>query len=143
MFSSSYEVEREWSLDRFANRLPENPGSNESFTLGCFVEENLVASLTFFRYDGPKLMHTGGIVAVHVVAEEQGKGYGRAIVAEALERAQQVPGLSLIHLTATTTNERAISLYKSFGFEIYGTSPRAMLVDGHYIDEHLMILKLS
>ena len=143
MFSSSYEVEREWSLDRFANRLPKNPGSNESFTLGCFVEGDLVASLTFFRYDGPKLMHTGGIVAVHVVAEQQGQGYGRAIVADALERARQVPGLSLIHLTATTTNERAISLYKSFGFEIYGTSPRAMLVDGQYIDEHLMLLKLA
>ncbi len=143
MFSSSYEVEREWPLDKFANRLPKNPGSNESFTLGCFVEGNLVASLTFFRYDGPKLMHTGRMVAVHVASEQQGKGYGRAIVADALERARQVPGLSLIHLTATTTNERAISLYKSFGFEIYGTSPRAMLVDGHYIDEHLMMLKLT
>ena len=80
---------------------------------------------------------------MHVASEQQGKGYGRAIVADALERARQVPGLSLIHLTATTTNERAISLYKSFGFEIYGTSPRAMLVDGHYIDEHLMMLKLT
>ena len=143
IFSSSYETERDWPLPAFADRLPNTPGATDAFILGCFVEGDLVGSIGFYRYEGPKLEHTGRIVAAHVAAEQQGKGYGRAMVVAALERARRVPGLSLIQLTATTTNERAISLYESFGFEIYGTSPRAMLVDGQYIDEHLMALKLD
>ena len=143
VFSSSYEVEREWPSERFADRLPETPGSRDSFMLGCFAEDKLVGSLGFFRYEGPKEMHIGRIVAVHIAAEQQGNGYGRAMVVAALERARRIPGLSIIQLTATTTNERAKSLYASFGFEICGTTPRAMLVEGEYIDEHLMVLKLD
>ena len=142
IFSSSYEVEREWPLERFADRLAETAGSGDSFMLGCFARDNLVGSLGFFRYEGPKLEHIGRIVAVHVAAEQQGNGYGRAMVEVALERARRILGLSAIQLTATTTNERAIALYESFGFEICGTTPRAMLVDGEHIDEHLMVLKL-
>ena len=143
VFSSSYEVERDWPSDRFADRLPETPGSTDAFTFGCFVEGNLVGSISFFRYEGPKLSHIGRIVAAHIAAEQQGNGYGRAMVTAALERARRIPGLSIIQLTATTTNERAKSLYASFGFEICGTTPRAMLVDGEYINEHLMVLKLD
>ncbi len=143
VFSSSYEIERHWPLEAFAGRLPDTPESTDSFILGCFVDDNLVGSIGFFRLEQPKLSHVGRIAEAHVAAEHQGRGYGRALVAAALKRARRLPGLSLIHLTATTTNEPAISLYTSFGFEIYGTSPRAMLVDGHYIDEHLMALKLD
>ena len=143
IFSSSYEVEREWSLDRFAERLAENARSKDGFMLGCFVEGDLVGSLGFFRFEGPKLEHIGRIVAVHVAAEHQGRGCGRAMVTAALERAQRMAGFSVIQLTATTTNDRAISMYESFGFEICGTTPRAMLVDGEYVDEHLMVLKLD
>ena len=143
VFSSSYEVERDWPSERFADRLPETPGSRDSFMLGCFVGDKLVGSLGFFRYEGPKEMHIGRIVAVHIAAEHQGNGYGRAMAGAALERARRIPGLSIIQLTATTTNERAKSLYASFGFEICGTTPRAMLVEGEYIDEHLMALKFD
>lgn len=141
VFSSSYEVEREWSLDRFAERL--NADSTDGFMLGCFVEGDLVGSLGFFRFEGPKLEHIGRIVAVHVAAEHQSLGYGRAMVSAALDRARRMPSFSVIQLTATTTNDRAISMYESFGFEICGTTPRAMLVDGEYVEEHLMVLKLD
>ena len=143
IFSSSFEVEREWSVERFADRLPEKPESSDAFMLGCFVGGDLVGSLGFFRFEGPKLEHIGRIVAVHVAAEHQGKGYGPAMVAATLDRARQMPGVSIIQLTATTTNDRAISMYESFGFEICGTTPRAMLVEGEYVDEHLMVLKLD
>ncbi len=143
IFSSSYEIELHWPLEAFVDRLPDTPESTDSFILGCFVDDNLVGSIGFFRYEGPKIEHIGRIVGVHVAAEHQGRGYGRAMAAAVLERARRVPGLSIIQLTATTTNERAVSLYASFGFEICGTTPRAILVDGQYIDEHLMVLKLD
>ncbi len=142
-FSSSYDQQKDWPLAPFAERLPDTPGSTESFLLGCFVEGNLVGSIGFFRLDEPKSRHLGTIVGMHVAAEHQGRGYGRRLVNAALERAIRTPGLSMIHLAVTTTNKPAISLYASLGFQIYGTAPRAMFVDGQYLDEHLMALKLD
>ena len=143
VFSASYDVERKWQVEKFADRLPESPGPKDAFTLGCFVEGDLVGSISFFRYEGPKLMHIGRIVAAHIASEQQGNGYGRAMVVATLERARRIDGLSVVQLTATTTNHRAKSMYQSLGFEICGTTPRAMLVNGEYIDEHLMVLKLD
>ena len=36
-------------------------------------------------------------------------------------------------------NTPAIRLYQKAGFEIYGTEPRALFVNGRYIDEHMMV----
>ena len=92
-------------------------------------------------------MHVGAIVGMHVVAEQQGRGYGRALLRAArlmLGRARQEPGLALIQLSVESTNEPAKSLYTSFGFETYGIERQAIFVDGEYFDEEpLMALKLD
>jgi putative acetyltransferase len=43
-----------------------------------------------------------------------------------------------IELTVFTDNERAIGLYKRFGFEIEGTHRAYALRDGKYVDTHAM-----
>lgn len=46
-------------------------------------------------------------------------------------------------LMVVTHNERALSMYKSFGFEICGTIPHALRYpDGSFADEYLMIKQL-
>ena len=92
---------------------------------------------------GPKRMHIGKIVGMHVAAEHQGKGYARALLGAALEHARQMPGLAVIHLAVESTNEPAKKLYTFFGFEAYGVEKRAIFVDGEYFDEDLMALKLD
>jgi RimJ/RimL family protein N-acetyltransferase len=37
----------------------------------------------------------------------------------------------------------AIRTYRKFGFETYGTEPRALKVGSEYVDEHLMILRVE
>jgi hypothetical protein len=37
----------------------------------------------------------------------------------------------------------ARALYRSFGFETYGTEPNALKVDDRYIDEDYMILRIT
>ena len=88
-------------------------------------------------------MHIGAIVGMHVAAEQQGNGYGRALLDAALGLAHQMPGLAVIHLGVESTNKRAKSLYASFGFETYGVEELAIFVDGEYFDEDLMALKLD
>ena len=106
-FVSSYEEQKDWPLERFAQRLRGSFDSSEAFNLGCFVEEGLVGTVGFFREDGPKRMHIGKIVGMHVATEQQGKGFGRALLGAALERARQMPGLTVIHLAVESTNEPA------------------------------------
>ena len=88
-------------------------------------------------------MHIGAIVGMHVAAEHQGNGYGRALLSTALDRARRMPGLAVIHLGVESTNQPAKSLYASFGFETYGVEELAIFVDGEYFDEDLMALKLD
>lgn len=46
-------------------------------------------------------------------------------------------------LMVVTENERALNMYKSFGFEICGTIPHALRYpDGSFADEYLMIKQL-
>ena len=142
-FSSSYDDQRDWRLDIFAERLSETPGSGDSFVLGCFADAKLIGTIGFFREREPKCAHLRMIGGMHVAAEQQGNGYGRTLLKQALERARQLPGLKLVQLSVTTTNEPAKTLYASFGFEIYGRAPQAMFVDGEYIDEYLMALKVG
>ena len=141
-FVSSYEQQKDWPLEVFAERLSETPGSTDSFLLGCFIEGNLVGSIGIFRHPEPKSMHLATIFGMHVAAELQGRGYGRALLGAALERARKVPGLLIVHLAVESTNEPANSLYQSFGFETYGVERRTVFVDGEYYDGNLMALKL-
>jgi hypothetical protein len=42
-----------------------------------------------------------------------------------------------------TTQDAAKQLYRSFGFEVYGTEPRGLKVGSSYVDEDHMILPLA
>ena len=47
-------------------------------------------------------------------------------------------GLHRLELTVMTHNQPGIALYKKMGFEIEGTAPHALRVDGEYVDLHYM-----
>ena len=77
-----------------------------------------------------------------MVSEMQGRGYGNRLLSEALDRARAVPGLEQVLLTVPTASRRAREVYLSAGFESWGVLKRAMLVDGRYLDEESMVLRL-
>lgn len=60
-----------------------------------------------------------------------------------LERAAVVAGLEQVLLSVARTQEAAIRLYRSLGFEPYGCEPRALKVGNRFIDEEHMILQLG
>lgn len=48
-----------------------------------------------------------------------------------------------IELDVVTRNDRALAMYKNFGFEIVGTMPNALkYADGTYADEYKMVKRL-
>ena len=142
-FGSTYERESAYSLDFVAERLRLSAESRNNFTLGAFRQEELLGVVGFRRIDGEKEQHRGHIWGMYVRSEEQGKGIGKALLSKAIDLAESLPGLKQIELDVVTRNKQARNLYASLGFVSYGIDPRALLVDGEYLDEERMVLILS
>lgn len=52
-------------------------------------------------------------------------------------------GVTQLELDVVKTNERAVQMYRGFGFEIIGTRENALhYPDGSFADEYLMVKKL-
>jgi RimJ/RimL family protein N-acetyltransferase len=116
--------------------------TDESFSLGAF-DATLIGTAGFHREERIKERHRGFIYGVYVVPEKRGKGGGKALIRELIPMATRLEGLEQLILAVVTTNQAAIRLYLSLGFEIYGTVPRALKQNGQYWDEHLMVLHLA
>jgi ribosomal protein S18 acetylase RimI-like enzyme len=93
--------------------------------------------VAYLQNEGEKDRHRGWMLQVYVKPEHRGTGMSRALCEHLIEHARDK--VIQIHLGVWSDNEPAIRLYKNLGFEIYGTEPRYLYVNGRYIDEHLMV----
>ncbi|MGB7859702.1 MAG: GNAT family N-acetyltransferase [Acidimicrobiia bacterium] len=86
----------------------------------------------------PRHNHVGAIHLIATHPEHRGKGAGRAPMEAAIEMAENWLRLTRSELTVWVTNQTAISLYESFGFEVEGTLRDYVFRDGEYVDGYLM-----
>ena len=101
------------------------------------LDGRVVGSLTLHLEANPRRRHTGGIgMGVH--DDSQGQGVGGALLAAALDLADNWLGLERLELTVFVDNAPAIALYKKFGFEIEGTARRFAWRNGEYADAYTM-----
>jgi ribosomal protein S18 acetylase RimI-like enzyme len=98
---------------------------------------DLAGIVAFLRNEGLKERHRGWMIQVYVRAEHRGNGVGRMLVEHLIEHARH--HVLQVHLGVWSENLPAIRLYERLGFEIYGTEPRYLFVNGRFIDEHLMV----
>jgi len=117
-----------------------NPGA---LNLGAFDGDLLVGMATFIRETGLKERHKGRIYAVYVAPSARGRGIGRALIAGIIERVTRDASLEQILISVARSQVAARALYRSFGFEIYGTEPRALKMGASYVDEDHMILRVA
>ena len=68
----------------------------------------------------------------------QGKGVGSALMAAAIDLADNWWQVRRIHLEVFTDNEAAVALYRKFGFEIEGTLRQDCFRDGKLVDSYVM-----
>jgi ribosomal protein S18 acetylase RimI-like enzyme len=130
-FGASAEEEAAQPLARFAARL------SSSVVLGALADGALVGTAGYYLADGAKSAHIGFVVGVWVTPAARRAGHARALLAGLVEHAAR-DGLLVLRLSVGTGNAPAIALYRSAGFEIYGTERAALCVDGVFVDEHLM-----
>jgi RimJ/RimL family protein N-acetyltransferase len=84
----------------------------------------------------PAMRHSG-VLGIGVLDSYRGRGIGTALLETTLNAARN-KGLTRIELFVRTDNERAIKLYRKFGFVVEGVLRKHMLIGGAYRESYLM-----
>jgi putative acetyltransferase len=124
------------SAQMWRQRLERQAGNH--YGLVACVRDTVVGSLGLVVPErSPRRRHVGEIgMAVH--DQWHGRGIGAALVQAAIELADRWLNLRRLELATYTDNERAIDLYKRFGFEVEGLLRRYAYRDGAFVDAYTM-----
>lgn len=137
-----------WALDEETHFMMLEPGERspdigpeqrEIERDGVFVAEEdgeLVGYVQAERGSFRRVHHLATIV-IGVRAHASGKGIGSALLTAAHEWAA-AQGITRLQLDVDAENTRAIALYERFGYRIEGTKRQSMLVNGAFVDDHIM-----
>jgi len=143
-FGASYKDTLATPVESMAARLSHDETWPYNVVLGAFDDADaLIGMIGFVRQPGEKVRHKGSIWGMYVAHESAGRGAGRALMERVIAVARQQPGLEQIELAVVSTNDAARRLYQSVGFVVYGVAPWALKVGGEYVDEDLMVLRLT
>lgn len=100
-------------------------------------ENIIVGSIGLSVGINPRIRHVGSI-GIMVHKDYQGMGIGKKLMETIIDLVDNWLMLKRIELSVFVDNERAIKLYKSFGFEIEGTKRCSAIRNGKYEDEYIM-----
>ena len=131
-YGDSYEEARGHALSDVAAWL----GSERAF-FGAFDGHQLIGAVNFRREVPHKMKHRGWLLGLYVAPAARGTGCAMALVDQVVDHARSQ--VRQVHLGVGAFNLRAKRLYERAGFEVYGTEPRSLYVDGKYYDEHFMV----
>jgi ribosomal protein S18 acetylase RimI-like enzyme len=133
----SYTEEDEKSLIQKRNNA-----DNILWTLAVIDNEIVGMAETTYNRSKIRFRHKGDF-SISVKKKYWGLGIGGKLMLTHIEWSKS-QNLELIRLEVVANNERAISMYRSFGFEIVGTVRHGMKYpDSTYADEHTMIKDLT
>jgi RimJ/RimL family protein N-acetyltransferase len=104
---------------------------------GAFAGAELGGIVAFGQTAGERERHRGWLYQVYVAPRLRGTGAALALIEAAVDHARG--SVLQLHLGVGAQNLPALRLYQKAGFSIYGTEPRALYVNGRYVDEHLMV----
>ena len=120
-------------------------GQMDSFTLGAYINNELVGVASFKR-DGEirrKLRHKGILFKIYVDAEHRQKGIAKQLIEEIISRSKKIENIEQINLTVIPTNKHAKRLYEKFGFKTFASEEKAIKWEGQYFNEDQMKLILK
>ncbi len=110
----------------------------EQLYLKALVDGHLVGDC--FAKPGFGKNHGNADLGIAIMKEWQGKGIGRVLLTEIIERSEKKWHPHNIYLHVVSENTRARRLYESLGFRIVATLPEWFEYRNRYIDEYLLIL---
>lgn len=78
--------------------------TDTSYTYGAFTKQKLMGVLTLYKEPHYKLQHRVHIGAMYVSSSQRGSGMVRALMAEVIAKAKELPGIEQIYLAVVSTN---------------------------------------
>ena len=135
-FASSVEEEAPLDLARVAERLAPR---DDAAVFGAWDGAVLCGIVGIQREALAKLRHKAVLWGLYVAPECRGAGHGEALIRHAVQHAARVLGCRQVNLGAHTGNEAALRLYRRVGFQVFGTEPGSLCVNGQWQDEHHMV----
>ena len=123
------------SAESRRKRLTEPPEG--LYQLVAAVADDVVGDLGLHTTTRPRRRHVGEI-GMGVRDDWQGKGVGSALLAAALDLADNWLNLARVELTVYIDNAAALALYRKFGFMIEGTHRDYAFRDGGFVDAYCM-----
>jgi RimJ/RimL family protein N-acetyltransferase len=137
-FASSYEEECERPIAAIEAQLAPRP---DGAIFGAFDGDTLLGVVGLQREGMRKLAHKGVLWGMYVAPEGRGAGNGRRLLAAALDHAWTQLQLSQVNLSALASNEAALRLYRSMGFEVFGTERGSLRIGEQLHDEHHLVCR--
>ncbi len=118
--------------------IQQQADSPRNLLLVAEVDSEIVGMIDFHGSSRKRLAHQGSF-GVSVQKRCQGLGIGRRLMENMLRWAEQHPTLEKVCLEVFATNQAAIHLYRSLGFQEEGRRQRQYkLNEGTYVDAILM-----
>jgi len=124
------------SEDYIAN-MDENTHSFVAVTKDATGNEIVIGNASLGVYSNPRTRHSAGM-GMMVHKDYQGSGVGKKLLESLLDIADNWLMLVRVELSVFVDNERAIGLYRKYGFVVEGTKIKAGIRNGAYVDEHIM-----
>ncbi|MEH2417237.1 GNAT family N-acetyltransferase [Nostoc sp.] len=139
-FGTTYHEEEIKTLEQFRDRIPVD---NNNFILGCSEDKELIGIVALQQESRIKLRHKAYISSMYVQQEYRGKGIGKLLLNELIERAKAINEVEILLLDIVKSNFLAKQLYLSLGFQIYGIEKMAYKFNNQYFDLELMGLQIK
>jgi GNAT superfamily N-acetyltransferase len=146
----------EHAADAFTSTLEERAREPESWWIrriadprgmavafGAFAGIELVGAVALEFSAKPKTRHKALVIGMYVLPDWRGNGAGRALLRAAIDRCKSRGDILVMQLTVTDGNEPAVALYRSAGFEPFGTEPMAIRTAAGFRSKVHMWLDLS
>lgn len=139
----SYPEEVLLTVEQEADFIKTIAESERDFFLAAFDGGRQIGNAMIQCVNERKKTRHRASFAISILKDYWGQGLGRQLMNDVIEAAKEA-GYEQIELEVVETNERAIRLYESFGFEHCGGYPRGFkLKDGTYSDMLVMVLFIN
>lgn len=131
-----------FTAEKEAEYLKSIEHSNTQLYLVAKQEGEIIATAVYTGFLKPRLAHRGEI-SISVRKAMWGNHVGSQLMEKLIDFAQNTAGAEIISLEVRSDNERAIALYRKFGFQKIGCFKGYLKINGTYIDCDIMNLYLK
>ena len=141
-FLSMGQGELDWTEEKERQFIEDHRQADNKLLILAEIEGQIAGVLGYTGDDRRRLRHAGEF-GLTVTRTHWGLGLGTALIRIMIEWAKASRIVRKINMRVRTDNERALDLYKRFGFVKEGVITRQFAVAGTFYDAYLMGLDID